>query len=175
MKEQLVITAVGPDRPGLVDELTGYLLEAGANVADSRMVNLRGRFAMLILAEADDSAAEQIVIDVIEAGNRIGLKVTVAPRELVPVEPSDGMAFELTAKGLDKPGIVHRITRLLAAHRVNIEDMDTTLEQKRYGSTPVFSLQLMMVVPPDVSIDLIRRELTVLCNELNVDFGLEPA
>jgi glycine cleavage system transcriptional repressor len=38
---QMIITAVGPDRPGIVGELTGELHSAGANILDSRMVNLR--------------------------------------------------------------------------------------------------------------------------------------
>ena len=36
---QWIITAVGPDRPGLVGELTGLLHAGGANLLDSRMVN----------------------------------------------------------------------------------------------------------------------------------------
>ena len=47
-----VITAVGPDRPGLVQTLTSALLEASGNVADSRMINLRGQFALILLAFA---------------------------------------------------------------------------------------------------------------------------
>ena len=31
---ELVLTAIGPDRPGLVSELTGYLRTAGVNVAE---------------------------------------------------------------------------------------------------------------------------------------------
>ena len=40
---RVILTAVGADRPGLVGELTGYLHGAGANILDTRMVNLRGR------------------------------------------------------------------------------------------------------------------------------------
>src|SRR3954452_21329891 len=48
---QWIITAVGPDRPGLVGDLTGHLHAAGANLLDSRMVNLRGQFALVLLME----------------------------------------------------------------------------------------------------------------------------
>src|SRR5690348_7753040 len=55
---QLIITAVGPDRPGIVGELTSHLHAAGGNLLDSRMINLRGEFAMMILVEtsADEAA-----------------------------------------------------------------------------------------------------------------------
>ena len=57
---QLVITAVGPDRPGLIGKLTAPLYEASANVADSRMVNLRGQFALILLAEIPPAQVEQV-------------------------------------------------------------------------------------------------------------------
>ena len=39
-----VLTAIGDDRPGLVAEVTRYVLERGGNLEDSRMVNLHGQF-----------------------------------------------------------------------------------------------------------------------------------
>ena len=45
MLQELVVTAVGPDRAGIASDFTGHVHAAGANLADSRMVNLRGHFA----------------------------------------------------------------------------------------------------------------------------------
>ena len=76
---QLVITAVGSDRPGLVDAFTGFLHDAGANIADSRMINLRGQFAILILVEADsDDVIRRIANEAVDAGNEVGLEVRIA-------------------------------------------------------------------------------------------------
>ena len=49
-----VLTAVGADRPGLVDEVARYVLERGGNLEDSRMVNLHGQFAMMLLVAGPD-------------------------------------------------------------------------------------------------------------------------
>lgn len=54
---QLIVTAVGPDRAGIVADLSQKVLAVGASLADSRMVNLRGHFALLALVEG---AAEQL-------------------------------------------------------------------------------------------------------------------
>lgn len=75
---QVVITAVGPDRPGLVDELTAFLLEVGANVADSSMVNLGGQFALLILVQISEDRIATVQADAPDVGRRIGLAVTVS-------------------------------------------------------------------------------------------------
>src|SRR3954468_7621166 len=58
MSHELVVTAVGPDRAGIASDFTGHVHAAGANLADSRMVNLRGHFALLALVEGDPGAYE---------------------------------------------------------------------------------------------------------------------
>jgi glycine cleavage system transcriptional repressor len=42
-----ILTAIGADRPGLVEEVSQFIFAHGGNIADSRMVNLRGQFAMM--------------------------------------------------------------------------------------------------------------------------------
>jgi predicted amino acid-binding ACT domain protein len=49
MDHHAVLTAIGADRPGLVDEVSAYVLERGGNLEDSRMLNLHGQFAMMML------------------------------------------------------------------------------------------------------------------------------
>src|ERR1700683_1113366 len=78
---QLIIAAVGPDRPGIVGELTAHLHGGGANILDSRMVNLRGEFAMLMLVEAPESAAGKLGDGLPRVGEKIGMQITVTPQQ----------------------------------------------------------------------------------------------
>jgi glycine cleavage system regulatory protein len=50
MTSHIVLTTIGDDRPGLVDEVSRYVFERGGNVEDSRMVNLHGQFVIMMLA-----------------------------------------------------------------------------------------------------------------------------
>ena len=52
------MTAIGPDRTGLVDELTGVIHDLQAKIADSRMVNLYGQFAVIFLLEVEEDCVE---------------------------------------------------------------------------------------------------------------------
>src|SRR6185503_12762233 len=108
---QLILTAVGPDRPGIVGELTSHLHAAGANLLDSRMVNLRGEFAMMILLEAgDDATAAKIARDIAAVGQRMNLRITATPQEKREAaggaRPTAGLPFVLRTYSLDQPGIV---------------------------------------------------------------------
>src|SRR5205085_11788606 len=80
---QLIISALGPDRPGIVGELTGHLHSAGCNLLDSRMINLRGEFAMMILLECPDASASKLRQDLPAVGTRMGLSLDVTAQESV--------------------------------------------------------------------------------------------
>jgi glycine cleavage system transcriptional repressor len=172
---ELVITAVGPDRPGLVDELTGFLTNAGANIGDARMVNLRGQFAVILMAEASDAALATIRRDVAAHGQKIGLVVNIASQDGKPVRTAAGVPFKLRTYAMDQPGIVHRITHLLHRHGVNIEELQTRLEAGAHTGTPLFTMELRMTVPPTVPVKKLREDLEQLCDSLNCDVDLDPA
>ena len=62
MNASLVITVIGPDRPGLVRELSDVAQQFGANWEESRMASLAGQFAGMVhfdtpAAKADALAA----------------------------------------------------------------------------------------------------------------------
>ena len=48
-KTHLVVTIVGPDKRGLVAEVTDTISESHANIVESRMMRLGGEFAMMML------------------------------------------------------------------------------------------------------------------------------
>ena len=174
MNSEIVITAVGPDRPGLVDELTGALHERRANIADSRMVNLRGRFAVILLVELPDESVDAMRGDLPQIGDRIGLDISIAP-QTASADAINGIPYRLRTYAMDQPGIVHSITHVLHAQGVNIEELQTRLEPGSVSGTPLFTMELRMVVPTGVQFPTLRRELETLCDRLNCDVDLEPA
>jgi len=172
---QFIITAVGPDRPGLIDQISGQLLEAGANIADSRMINLSGEFALMMLVGVEDGDAEKVTGDLQQAGQRIGLSISVTPIAAgQPESASVGkrVAFRLRVYGMDKPGIVHRITHTLHENQVNVEEMQTHLQAGSYTGTPAFRMELLMSVPGSVQVRQLRDQLGELCDSLNCDLDL---
>lgn len=171
---QLVISAVGPDRPGLVGELTGHLHSAGGNILDSRMVNLRGEFAMMILVEAPDSAANALTGDLPELGAKIGLNLFVTP-QIAAVKPTEGLSYRLKTYSMDQPGIIARLTNLLREHGVNIEDLVAHQESAPFAGTLLFVTEMQLTIPNSIAIRTLRARLESLCHKLNCDADLEPA
>ena len=170
---QLILTAVGPDRPGLVGELTGHLHAAGANILDTRMVNLRGRFAVLILLEAPDLAL--IKSSLPPAAERIGLSLHLTEHTKDSAPKPAGIPFRLKTYSLDQPGLVHRISEVLKSHGVNIEDLVARQDSAPFAGDPLFIMEMRLTVPPTVPVKKLRADLEAACDQLNADLDLEPA
>lgn len=171
---QLIITAVGPDRPGLVGEITGHLHSAGGNILDSRMVNLRGQFALVLLMEAAEGVCLQVGRSIEAVGTRLGLRVQ-AIEQKQPQLAVGGVPFKLKTYSQDQPGIVHRVTDLLQRHGVNIEELSTRQESAAFAGSPLFLMEMRLTVPASVKLRQLRGELESLCDSLNCDVDLDPA
>ena len=170
---QLIITATGPDRPGIVGELTGLLHTAAGNILDSRMVNLRGEFAMLILLEADERAAESIRKTLNSSGEKMGLRLTIS--ELHRGPRMSGLPFRLKTYSLDQPGIVAKLSQVLRTFGVNIEELSARQESAPFDGSPLFLTEMRLTVPPTVTLGKLRTELEAVGAALNCDIDLDPA
>ena len=173
--EQLIVNAIGPDRPGIVGQFTGHLHDADANVLDSRMVNLRGQFAIILLIEAPPDALLNIRKSLPPFAESIGLRATLTDAPAATAPHARGLPFRLKTYSLDQPGIVHRVSDLLREFGVNIEDLAARQESAPFTGDPIFLMEMKLTVPPAVSIHELRARLQQLCNQLNCDIDFEPA
>jgi glycine cleavage system transcriptional repressor len=176
MSPELVITAVGPDRPGIASEFTGHIHAAGANLADTRMANLRGQFALIALVEGAAEVLDAVKKRLTDAAPSIGLSIEfsdAAPKE--GASSREGVPFRLKTYSMDQPGIVHRITSYLREHEVNVEELVTRLESAPFMGSPVFTMEILMVVPKKVNVKALRTALEELGDTLNCDVDIDPA
>lgn len=173
----LVLTAVADDKAGLVDQLTHLLAAERANVADSRMIHLAGRFAIVMLVQIADDRMEALKQQLPTAAAKIGLTLTV--NDANPVRSAQflgaGVPYRIRTYAMDQVGLVHRITHVLASHQINIEDLSTRLEHGPHTGTPLFSMDMIVTIPPQVPLKQIRSELEHLCAELNCDLDIDRA
>ena len=173
MSHELVVTAIGPDRAGIASDVTGHVHAAGANLADSRMMNLRGHFALIALVEGPPEALDGLKRRLREAASALGLTFdfSAAPR----TDLRKGVPFRLKTYSMDQPGIVHKITTFLREQQINVEELETSLESAPFMGTPVFTMEIVMLVPAGANVKELRRALEELGDTLNCDVDLDPA
>ena len=177
-----ILTAIGVDRAGLVDEVSRYIFDRGGNIEDSRMVNLRGQFAIMLLVTGDEATIGKLGHEQSRLAETSGLQVDVRPTPPAPrgasaaaAAPSDAIPFRFVATAVDRAGIVHRISHLLRELNVNIESLETRLTAAPYTGAPVFEMESVLAVPRSTPLAQVRQRLGAMCDEMNMDWELKPA
>src|SRR5689334_14089413 len=111
MRTSLVLTVIGDDKPGIVEQVAEQALAAGANWEESRMARLAGKFAGLLRVSVDESRADALARS-LHGLESAGLRIVV---ERTGEPPSGAVrALRLELVGDDRPGIVRDISRALA-------------------------------------------------------------
>lgn len=170
-----LLTAIGADRPGLVEEVSQFIFDRGGNIEDSRMVNLRGQFAIMLLVGGANETLDRLRQDVAALSRQSGLHAELRPASEVPAGAVPALPFRLTGTGIDQPGLVHRLAHLLRGMQVNIESLESRLTAAPYTGAPMFEIELILSVPRTTPLKRLRQQVGSLCDELNVDWTLEPA
>lgn len=164
----IAVTVLGRDRPGIVADVTSVLAGLGCNLEDSTMTLLRGHFAMVVVVRTPHSAAvvEAALASLGESGELV-IDVRVLPDHPGDAE-SPGAGFTLRVHGADRPGIVARITRVVADHRGNIVDLGTRLARGLY----VLVAELRL--PAEKDPGQLAADLQRVATELQVEVHLSP-
>lgn len=151
MQRNFVLTLTGPDRIGIVDEVTGLLLERGGNVETSRMARLGGEFAVLMLVSMPADRFSGL-----DAGFRglteRGYKVTTTPAEGTYAEAHSGwLHYRIEVHGADHEGIIHEVAHYLSKQGISIETVDSDCTPAPTSGVPLFDMTARIVVPPELS------------------------
>jgi glycine cleavage system regulatory protein len=171
MNVPLVMTVIGPDRTGLVDLLAGIVAEHGGNWLESRMSHLGGHFAGILRVD-------------IPAGNQPGLVkalgelqsqgLTVVAHTGQRTQPAPGAKLALMEiVGQDRPGIVREISRALAQHGVNVEELNTECGSAPMSGETIFKAEARVQIPNTCSTGELRKELQKIAQDLLVDVSFQ--
>jgi glycine cleavage system transcriptional repressor len=172
MTRHAVLTTIGADRPGLVDEVTRFIAERGGNLEDSRMVNLHGQFAMMLLVAGDDDAHARLADDLDVLARSSGIRAELTAADAGRQTTATALPYRLSTTAMDHPGLVQSVAHALRACGVNIESAETTLKPAPMTGTPLFAMELVVAVPADTRISELRERLADVCDELNIDWQL---
>jgi glycine cleavage system transcriptional repressor len=171
-KRYMVMTAVGADRPGLIERVATLIHAAGANLEDSRMAILGGEFAVILLFSGDARAVEAVIKQQPMLESELGLQTTVRSTAR-QTKATDYLPYELRINGVDRPGIVARVTSVLASRKVNVAALESRVGYAPLSGTPLFLLEAQLQVPSEVALATLRTELSRVCDEENLDFQLD--
>ncbi len=172
MARTLVLTAIGPDRPGLVEALADTIAVHGGSWDESRMARLAGHFAGVVQVQLPEDRAAGLIAALPGLAAR-GLVASVVASEEPALSQAGGATLWLELVGQDRPGIVRDISRALAALAVNVQDLRTTVESAPMSGERLFRARAELAPPAGLSRDSIRKTLERLATDMMVDLTLD--
>ncbi len=173
MRTTLVLTVLATDRTGLVESLAERIAAAGGNWEESRMARLAGQFAGILLVTCDAARSDALAaaLRTLEA---VGLHVTVRRADPdASLTPAPGTRVRLELTGNDRAGIIRDVSRALAEHGVNVEELESEVSSAPMSGEPLFTARARLLVPPGMALADLRARLEELAGELMVDLGAE--
>ena len=170
-KDHLILTAIGPDRIGLVEKISQFISRHSCNIEDSKMAVFCGEFALIILISGESANLFKIANDCrkleIETGLTLSIKTPASRRP-----PESYLPYRLTAACMDHPGIVYRLSAVLSSLDINIESMETKTYAAPVSGTPIFRLEADIAVPTRININSVRERFAEIQKEENIDIDL---
>jgi len=174
-----IVTFIGDDRPGLVEQLSGVIERNGGNWHESRLAQLGGKFAGLILVSlpADGGPALEAELSALAAS---GISVRVTPVSGAPCGKSGagpdthpGLDITLTVIGPDRRGIVREISHALAQRRINVLEMESEVRSAPMSAEMIFSARIAAWIPQTTSLEDLRDTLDEIANHMTLEIDLE--
>jgi glycine cleavage system transcriptional repressor len=173
MKKYLVISAIGKDRAGIVNDLSKGILDHGCNIEDSRMTVLGGEFAAILLVEGKWNTLAKVENALPEIERQLGMTI-MSKRTGKRIAAGNLLPYAVDVISMDHPGIVNTLAGFFAERNINIEDMTTSTYAAAHTGTPMFAVHMTVGVPADLHIAALREEFMDYCDGLNLDAVLEP-
>lgn len=169
MLQDIVLTVIGPDRPGLVQLVADRVAQHGGNWLESRMCQLGGQFAGIVRVQAPKERVTELR-KALEGLVGQGLRVTIDLGGGSGTVPGQAATLELV--GNDRPGILKAVTGVLARHGVNVEELSSDCINTPHDGGQLFQAQARVVVPAGTSMAAVRADLERLATDLMVDIRI---
>lgn len=169
---QLVLTAVGDDREGLVSALSKAVESHGGNWLDSQLARLAGKFAGIVLVDLPSEEVSAFTDAAAALHDEIGWKVDVTA---AGAGGAPGHEVQVHLLGSDRPGMVRQISTALAEQHVSITSLHSLTRDAPEGGGVLFEATALVTLPDGLEVDAVRAALEPIADELMVDLELvEP-
>lgn len=168
----LILTVIGDDKPGLVEELATAISAHGGNWLESSMAHLSGKFAGIVEVAVP---ADRIPELRTALAKLIGLKVsaeTAGTQNSAPHLSTIGRRLTLNLVGHDRIGIVREVSQVLAHHAVNVEDLHTRTSSAPMSAEILFHCEAELTAAPDFDARALKAALERISDDLMVDIVL---
>jgi len=163
MSQHLVVTAVGTNRPGIVNQLTQLVSSCGCNIVDSRMALFGSEFTLIMLVSGSHNAIIQIETRLPVSAQELQLLTVLkktSRHELI--DYSHTAVLQLTLP--DAPGVISQVTQFISDHQMSMMGLKSNLftDDQQEMLHAEFEVKLSSEHQPEI----IEQAFAKLCQQL---------
>lgn len=173
MSQLIVLSAIGTDRTGVVQDISKVILSVGGNIEESRMTTLGSEFAVLMLVSGSWHTLSRLETALDKLTTEQNLTVSIR-KTGARATRNDRMPYAVDVVSLDQQGIVFNLAEFFAARDIEIADVATRRYAAAHTGAQMFAIQMAVNIPSSVSISHLRDDFLELCDRLNLDAIIEP-
>lgn len=168
--KKLIINAFGPDKPGIVAEISKIILSFNANIENSKMILLGSDFTLLMLISIDGEKIDEFKN---QLNNIIDLEVSFKETLININNENKYNKYSFTISVADNEGIIYLYSDLFKNNNINIEKMETEINNAPISGFPMFTLSSILNIPLDLDIKTFKKSLKKIAQENNIEYKLE--
>ena len=171
---KVILSVLGHDRPGIVAAVANALFERNCNIENVSQTILQTEFAgSFIVSLPSDLSLEKLRAILTDELTPMNLHVHIEPLADTDAAYSAEQSepFVITTKGPDNKGLVAGISATIAAHGVNITNLQAVFKG---GNEPGDNIMIYEVdVPIDIDQNSFYRDLREKAKALALDISIQ--
>ena len=161
MANFLVVTAIGTDRPGIVNELTKLVKDAQCNIVDSRMAIFGNEFTLILLLSGEWNAITRFEATLSTSSAALDL-ITMMKRTSEHQLHYFPDQVDVTLWGPDAPNSMSEIAAYLAEQQLDLSHLKT------HATSGEQQIQMIINIPESISLAQVKTDLEQLAGQLNL-------
>jgi glycine cleavage system regulatory protein len=179
MKKHAVLSVLGRDRVGIVDDLAATLKTRGIDIESSRMTVHGGQFAILATVSGEQGSVTLFGhhLDALGAELRFHLQLfepAEEPKEAPREHDSKGGSVYIIEAFSPEPFGWSAITTILKRRKINIDELETEVSDAPCSSRLTFHMKASVRIPASCSTVKLREELGQLEVGRHLDILIKP-
>tara|TARA_Y100000814_G_scaffold192739_1_gene141399 strand:- start:29 stop:553 length:525 start_codon:yes stop_codon:yes gene_type:complete len=168
--KKLIINAFGPDRPGIVAEISEIILSFNANIENSKMILLGSDFTLLMLISINGEKIDEFKNQLNKIADlEVSFKKTLQKTD----NQEKYNRYSFTISVADNEGIIYLYSDLFKKNNINIEKMETEIDNAPISGFPMFVLSSILNIPFDLDINTFKKSLKNIAQDNNIEYKLE--
>lgn len=173
MQNHLVVSALVKNSSEIIRKFSKLSKTSGCNIVDSRFKVLGHELSVMLFLSGSWDAIAKIEDMLAKLGEEYQIKILTSRTETVKLE-GEAMPYAVDVVGLDQSGTLFDIADFMSSNKLIIQEMSSNTYEASLTGAKMFSLHMMVHIPSDTSIAVIRGDFIEFCDRLNLDAIMEP-